>query len=152
MSRNAKRNRATKVALVMGETRACMVQPRGCPMALKGGPGPEKRQVPPAPAQARSPGGEESCPAAFLAAAVPAQHPKALGQRLGQCRLGHTEVSVSPSRDPLGGVGQSELKELRAERGLAGTGRAPPEWARHLLEDPRLRRMVGYPPFAPECP
>ena len=53
MSRIAKRNRATKMALVTGETRACMVPPRGRHGVLKEVQQLERCGLPPAPVERR---------------------------------------------------------------------------------------------------
>ena len=53
MSRIAKRNRATKMALVTGETRACMVPPRGRHGVLKEVQRRERCGLPPAPVERR---------------------------------------------------------------------------------------------------
>ena len=49
MSRIAKRNRATKIALVTGATRDCMALPRGCREVLKEGQRREQCRLPLAP-------------------------------------------------------------------------------------------------------
>ncbi|XDA90677.1 hypothetical protein R6Z07F_020283 [Ovis aries] len=72
MSRIAKRNRATKMALVTGETRAYMVPPKGRHRVLKEGQRRERCGLPPAPVE-RRPDREESSSG---------QHPQ------GACSLG----------------------------------------------------------------
>ena len=138
MSKIAKRNRATKMALVTGETRACMVPLREHHGVLEEGQQREQHGLPPAPVERRQTGRK------LLWASIPGA-PACLGPRTCLVWRRH-QVPWTPSPQdsfcvvqPGGSaLGQCASKKLKDERELSGT-------AGHLQSGPgvSLRRETG---------